>query len=43
MKVVALVRALFRVRTTIKSHNDNLRAGQFPEQTAFSPWRALVS
>lgn len=43
MKLLALFALFFGARTKTKPHNDNLRAGQYPEPVAYSPWRAFVS
>jgi hypothetical protein len=42
MKFLEMFALLVRARTTIKPHNDMLRAGQYPD-VAFSPWRIFVS
>ena len=38
-----VLRAVADWDTHVVAHDDNLRAGQYPEKRAFSPWAALVS
>jgi hypothetical protein len=43
MKFLATFSALFSGRASTAVHNDNLRAGQYPEPVLFLPWKTFVS